>query len=1150
MVLWLGSTARGTRVYGLRGDFMVLRRLLRVGCASAAALAFAAALCAPALGAGDLVVTTGKWPTGHVGEVYGPYTFTAAAGVPPYKWSISAGSLPAGVVLDSNTGVLVGIPTLKGIFTFTVHVKDSLGNTATKDLWIAIDPGAPKIIIYPLPDLTSPWRWRVWHEYSYYLNAEGGVPPYTWSIIEGSLPPGLTLDPVWGHISGTPTTPGTYHFTLMVADNQLDPCCDIQEVKKMLIFDDPVIVNDSFPPGQIGLFYRQMPKGEGGICQGFTLAGDRVYTWILAEGGLPPGLSLTTVLVEASGGGLIPVFEIRGFPTSAGLYEFTLTMQDTAPPPPVHFNSKSFSIFVPPDLELLTMNLSEGLSSSQYLTQCEARGGEPPYTWSVSTGSLPGGLSLDPAEGVISGKPTTAGQFYFTVHVSDTQEPPDNAARVLVLTITDDEPPAVTSIATVPTHARERYDETLLLTATADDSLTGSSNIAAAEFFLDSDPGQGNAAPMQACDGAFDSPLEAVKALVPCAGWITPEAHDVYVRAKDSKGLWSAASKLTVDTVNDVPPGRILDLKAVPSDALVNAALAISGVSGTLPGTTPSNLSDGNLKTFWQSAGTATCEDEWVVADLGEVKTIAAVTLVPGPVAALFPRDFRLDVSPDGSAWAAVARARSFAASAAKRYVWQFDPLEARYVRVSGKGVWNPKAANYSWQMAEIEGPLSLSTSYLNLTWTAPADNFYAGDRAALYDVRCSKRAIGDASFLLSTKIEGVGAPGDPGTLEHITVDLGCIVGRLCVAVKTADIAGNWSDLSNLASARVGGARILSTLPTDGTLADPASAPTFSYESGLLAKSLSVVVSTSPGFPVRPAARDNGWMDATIRFGVPATSTTWKVSASNWARIKRIVLPDGVLYWRVEGRGAMNKVPAVLYGPTRSFYFDVGAIENLAISNSHDRDGCQALWPVVSVPPAFSWDDNTVGMAKFFLDVSSDPKVPLRDRLHSVILGGKAGITANAYTANAAEWKKIRQIAALGDGTLYWRVRALDKDGALSCGSCVRKFIVDGGEWSLSALDLSETSPAVSWTHSGDGIAVYALQFSSKADFPASSALTVKIPAAPTAALTYALTPLDVARLKALAHRVSATDLYYRVLGYDAEKAFIAKSPAQTAPVP
>ena len=57
--------------------------------------------------------------------------------------------------------------------------------------------------------------------FNFPLVAQGGFPPYTWSRVEGELPPGLKLDPHKGVISGVPTTPGEYHFKLAVTDSNV-----------------------------------------------------------------------------------------------------------------------------------------------------------------------------------------------------------------------------------------------------------------------------------------------------------------------------------------------------------------------------------------------------------------------------------------------------------------------------------------------------------------------------------------------------------------------------------------------------------------------------------------------------------------------------------------------------------------------------------------------------------------------------------------------------------------------------------------------------------------------------------------------------------------------------------------------------------------
>ena len=69
-------------------------------------------------------------PNGVVGTPYS-FTLSAAGGTTPYTWSISSGSLPAGLTLNTSTGVVSGTPTLAGTSSFTAKVTDSKGKTAT-----------------------------------------------------------------------------------------------------------------------------------------------------------------------------------------------------------------------------------------------------------------------------------------------------------------------------------------------------------------------------------------------------------------------------------------------------------------------------------------------------------------------------------------------------------------------------------------------------------------------------------------------------------------------------------------------------------------------------------------------------------------------------------------------------------------------------------------------------------------------------------------------------------------------------------------------------------------------------------------------------------------------------------------------------------
>jgi hypothetical protein len=74
-------------------------------------------------------------------------TLTATGGTTPYTWSVSAGTLPAGITLTASTGVLAGSPTTAGTFSFTVKVTDASSQTATKATSITIAGGALAITV-------------------------------------------------------------------------------------------------------------------------------------------------------------------------------------------------------------------------------------------------------------------------------------------------------------------------------------------------------------------------------------------------------------------------------------------------------------------------------------------------------------------------------------------------------------------------------------------------------------------------------------------------------------------------------------------------------------------------------------------------------------------------------------------------------------------------------------------------------------------------------------------------------------------------------------------------------------------------------------------------------------------------------------------
>jgi hypothetical protein len=336
---------------------------------------------------------------------YTAQTLTASNGSAPYTWSFT-GTLPTGMTLSSG-GMLSGTPSsAPGTYNVTVTATDTNGCQRSAVYAVAVNCPTITINAPALPNGTKNVAYP-----SQQLTAAGGTAPYVWSLVSGTLPAGLSFSGS-GLISGTPSgTPATYDFTVRATDGVN---CSATQALQI------VIACPTFSIGPVPL-----PSAVQYASYSQTLAvggGTAPYTWSLASGVLPTGMTL-------SSGGVL-----SGAPTSLGSSTFVVRATDADNC--VGTQSYTFTVDYPP-ITILPPTLPDATRLVPYFQQITASGGTEPYTFSKLTGNLPSGITIS-SSGVISGTTTSApGDYSFTVQALDTNGAPGTQPYTITIRCPD-----------------------------------------------------------------------------------------------------------------------------------------------------------------------------------------------------------------------------------------------------------------------------------------------------------------------------------------------------------------------------------------------------------------------------------------------------------------------------------------------------------------------------------------------------------------------------------------------------------------------------------------------------------------------------------------------------------------------------------------
>ena len=312
--------------------------------------------------------------------------------------TVSGGSLPPGLAVESDAMRISGTPTQAGTFDFYLTVTYNreltcpFKNPSDDSFRITINQGLGKLTLGP--ESTAPGTVGT----PYTLQMTSNVAdPKTWSLASGTLPPGLALDAATGLVSGTPISAGQFDFTIhakMNADSRADTkALGILVREQVGIFGAAPFTSARRATGEVSVPFDAILTATGGTG---------TFTWSLTSGELPAGLTL----VDGA---------ISGTPTVAGVYAFTATATDTEG----RVANYPGRLVIAQKLAVSTLLLRPARLGFYYQAKVNTTGGVLPRTWRILRGPLPRGIRFDRSAGLLFGIPTRAGRYRVTFEATD-----------------------------------------------------------------------------------------------------------------------------------------------------------------------------------------------------------------------------------------------------------------------------------------------------------------------------------------------------------------------------------------------------------------------------------------------------------------------------------------------------------------------------------------------------------------------------------------------------------------------------------------------------------------------------------------------------------------------------------------------------------
>ena len=296
------------------------------------------------------------------------------------------------------------------------------------------------------------------------------------------------------------------------------------------------LTTTALPSTTVGDAYSATLTASGGL---------QPYGWSISGGALPPGLTLDAV------SGII-----AGVTTTAGNYAFTAHVGDASGASSTQSLSIAVAAPVAP-VQIVTTSLPTAIATVPYTQSLVASGGTGTYLWSLSGGTLPGGLTLT-SNGVLSGTTSQQGSFTFAVTASDAADATRSATASYALSVVAPNLPPTVSMTAPANGAVVPVGATITLAAQASDV---DGTVQRVDFYVGG-----------AFVGSSVGPTYTVPWIVPSAGSFSLSAV-----ATDSAGARTTSAAVAIGTQSEIVIHAAQVVKMVGNYALVKDSAAADG---------------------------------------------------------------------------------------------------------------------------------------------------------------------------------------------------------------------------------------------------------------------------------------------------------------------------------------------------------------------------------------------------------------------------------------------------------------------------------------------------------------------------------------------------------------------------------------------